>query len=611
MKKRAHRNNFAFTFVTLLIFALYPPSINPTLINIDKIFSSSVPDIIYPEYPRVFKLENADKDSIESRLKTMSLRDKCAQMVMGWSKGFSSDTSSAEFKRISRLVTNSHIGGIIFFQGEVAAEQQMIDKLQKQTQIPLLISSDFERGPGSRLEDAVEFPYNMAVAATGNIFYAYDMGRSIASSSKALGVRQNLAPVADVNNNPLNPIINNRSFSEDEEIVSSYTIAFISGSKNEKVITTAKHFPGHGNTQTDSHLDLPVITGTRSSLIQNELVPFIQSIKAGVQSIMVGHLYVPALQGDDKVPSSLSKAIVTDLLQNELQFDGLIITDALNMNAVTKYFSVGDAAIMAVQAGNDILLMPPDDKITIDVLETAVSDGVISTERINHSVRKILAAKVWLNRAGSLTEDAQPAGIESLHESNHNLARKIAEHSITLVKNENDLIPVDTSNSLKVACISITDGLKTGKKQIYENLVIGSFTKTKSFFIDRKSTGRDYSKALRMVSGSDLIILPVFMRLRSDNDTLTLAYHEKFIKGILKSRKPVIMVSLDDPYLLSVLPSAKVYLCSYGYPEVSQKAAFDAMIGRIGTSGKLPISIPNTEYKLGYGLTSSIAVSFY
>ena len=604
MKKRAHRNNFAFTFVTLLIFALYPPSINPSLINIDKIFSRNVPDKIYPDYPRVFKLDNADKDSIEFRLKKMSLRDKCAQMVMSWSKGFSSDTSSQEFKRVSSLVKDSHIGGIIFFQGESASEQEIIDNLQKESQIPLLISSDFERGPGSRIEDAVEYPYNMAVAATGNIFYAYDMGRSIAATSKALGVRQNLAPVADVNNNPLNPIINIRSFSEDKEIVSSYTIAFISGSKNERVITTAKHFPGHGNTQTDSHLDLPVIPGSRAEIFKNELVPFIQSIKAGVQSIMVGHLYVPALQGDDRVPASLSKAIVTDLLQNELQFDGLIITDALNMNAVTKYFSVVDAAISAVKAGNDILLMPPDDKLTLDALVSAVKDSLISIERINHSVRKILAAKLWLNREGSLTESEQTNELDSLRISNYILAQEIAEHSITLVKNEGGIIPIDTSNSLKVGCITITDGFKTDKKEIFSSLVSKSFNKTKSFFIDRKSSGRAYSRALRIVRGSDLIILPVFMRLRSDNDTLTLAYHEKFIKQILKSRKPVIMVSLDDPYLLSVLPSAKVYLCSYGNPEVSQKAAFDAVTGKIITTGKLPISIPNTEYKLGYGLTS-------
>ncbi len=444
MEKRAHRNNFAFTFLTLLIFALYPPSMNPSLINIDKIFSNKVPDKIYPDYPRVFKLDNADKDSIEALIKNMNLRDKCAQMVMSWSKGFDSDTSSPEFKRISRLVKNSHIGGIIFFQGEITAEQQMIDELQKQSEVPLLISSDFERGLGSRIEDAVEFPYNMAVAATGNIFYAYNMGRAIANNSKALGVRQNLAPVADVNNNPLNPIINIRSFSEDKEIVSSYTIAFISGSKNERVITTAKHFPGHGNTQTDSHLDLPVIPGSRAELFQNELVPFLQSIKAGVQSIMVGHLYVPSLQGDNRVPSSLSKAIVTDLLQNEINFDGLIITDALNMNAVTKYFSVADAAIMAVQAGNDILLMPPEDNLSIDALVSAVKDSIISIERINHSVRKIFATKVWLSRSGKLTDSPQTTIIDSLQENNNSLAREIAEHSITLIKNENSIIPIDT-----------------------------------------------------------------------------------------------------------------------------------------------------------------------
>ena len=602
MRKRALRNNFAFTSVILLIFALYPPSINPSLINIDKIFSNKVPDKIYPEYPRVFKISDQDKDWIENKIKSMSLEEKCAQMVMSWCKGFSSSDSSSELKRISSLVTNSKIGGIIFFQGELSTEQKMIDKLQSESEIPLLISSDFERGLGSRIEDAVEFPYNMAVGATGDIMNAYEMGKAIASDSKALGVRQNLAPVADVNNNPLNPIINVRSFSENKEIVSSYTIAFISGSKNERVITTAKHFPGHGNTQVDSHLDLPVISGSRSELFQTELVPFVQSIRAGVQSVMVGHLFVPALQGDEKIPSSLSKAIVTDLLQNEIGFDGLIITDALNMNAVTKYFSVSDAAVYSVKAGNDILLMPPDDHITINALVDAVNDSLLSVERINHSVRKILAAKRWLELKSNQNYKSS-VYLDSVQQSSYKLAEQIARQSITLLKNENGIIPVDTTLDIKVACITITDGLQTDKKQIFEKLVSGTFEKTKSYLIDRKSNGRDYSNALRIVRSSDLIILPVFMRLRSDNDTLTLAFHEKFIKEILRNKKPVILISLYDPYLLSALPNAKIYMCSYGGAKVSQQAAFDAMIGKNIITGKLPISIPNTDFKLGDGIT--------
>jgi beta-N-acetylhexosaminidase len=604
MRKNALRNNFAFTFIILLIFALYPPSVNPGLINIDKIFSNRVPDKIFPEYPHVFKLDNRDKGWVEAKIMSMSLREKCAQMVMSWSKGFNDDKGSAEYDRISRLVRESGIGGIIFFQGEISSERKIIEKLQEESKLPLLISSDFERGLGSRIENAIEFPSSMAVGATGNIFYAYEMGRSIAADSKALGVRQNLAPVADVNNNPLNPIINIRSFSEDKEIVSSYTIAFISGSKNERVITTAKHFPGHGNTQVDSHLDLPVIPGTRASLFQNELVPFVQAVKAGVQSIMVGHLYVPALQGGDKVAASLSKAVVTDLLQNEIRFDGLIITDALNMNAVTRYFSVADAAIKAIKAGNDILLMPPEDDLTIEALVSAVQDNLISIDRINHSVRKILAAKRWLGLKNEETLKNRKDQTDFLHNDNYQLAREIAEHSITMIKNNENIIPVDTSSYIKTGCITITDGLITDKKEIFEKLISRSFRKTKSIFIDRKSTGRDFSRALRIVRSADIIFLPVFMRLRSENDSLTLAYHEKFISEILKSRKPVIIISLDDPYLLSVLPTAKVFLCSYGDAKVSQLAAFDALTGNISITGKLPISIPNTNYSLGFGLTT-------
>jgi beta-N-acetylhexosaminidase len=218
-------------------------------------------------------------------------------------------------------------------------------------------------------------------------------------------------------------------------------------------------------------------------------------------------------------------------------------------------------------------------------------------------VRKILAAKRWLELQKKNTYSTKINKLDLLQNSNYALANEIAEKSITLVKNENNIIPLDTSSKLKIGCITITDGLKSDKKEIFEKLVSKSFETTKPYFIDRKSTGRDYSRALRIIKSSNIIILPVFMRLHSENDTLTLAYHEKFIKEILKSRKPVILISLNDPYLLSVIPAAGVYLCSYGGAEVSQKAAFDALTGKIKITGKLPISIPNTDFKLGDGIT--------
>ena len=233
-----------------------------------------------------------------------------------------------------------------------------------------------------------------------------------------------------------------------------------------------------------------------------------------------------------------------------------------------------------------------------------MKDSLISVERINHSVRKILAAKRWLELKNAEIRNNYAGQIDSIQRSNSGLAWDIAEHSITLVKNDDYIVPLDTSSATRIACITVTDGLKTDKKEIFEKLVSDSFKRTKPYFIDRKSTGRDYSRALRIARSSDIILLPVFMRLRSENDSLMLKYHEKFIKQLLKNRKPVIIISLDDPYLLSVLPSARVYLCSYGSAEVSQKAAFYALTGKINITGKLPISIPNTDFNLGFGLTT-------
>ena len=322
-----------------------------------------------PLYPSVFELSEMDKNWIEQTLSEMSLNQKCAQMIMIPVYRSFMDTTSPDYADVVNLVRNINIGGMIMFQGELKQEIDFIKSMQSISNIPLLVASDFEHGLGSRIDDALEFPHQMGLGATLNSQFAYEMGKAIADESRLIGVYQNFAPVADINNNPLNPVINVRSFSESKFTVANLVSSFVLGTKHGRVISTVKHFPGHGDTEIDSHTDLPMIKGDKKHLLDNELYPFIEAISSGVQSVMTGHLEVPAY---DTLPASISPKIITDLLTNTLGFDGLIVTDALNMEGIRNFYSDEEIVLLAVKAGNDIILMPPDPEKAVTTIFNAV-----------------------------------------------------------------------------------------------------------------------------------------------------------------------------------------------------------------------------------------------
>ncbi|MBZ0199032.1 MAG: serine hydrolase [Ignavibacteriaceae bacterium] len=560
----------------------------------------------YSSYPPMFKLNNDDINWVETTLAGLSLRDKCAQMIMPWTLGNYVSEESTDYQRVEMLVKESKVGGLIFFKGDVTNEALLINKMQRMSDLPLLISSDFERGLAMRLSDATEFPYNMALGATGNPHLAYEMGRAVADECRALGVHQNYAPVADVNNNALNPIINIRSYSEDINIVKEFSEAFIKGTEERNVLTTAKHFPGHGNTMVDSHQDLPTIYGSQEELFNNELVPFIAAIKAGVHSVMVAHLEVPAFEKQPGIPATLSKSIITGLLKEKLNFRGLVCTDAMNMSAVTKNFSVGEAAVKAVLAGNDLVLMPPDEDVALNAIYDAVLNGEIDRKQIDESVRKILAAKRWLK-----IENNRYSEIDNLNKSistleHINLAKKIAEESITLVKNEKNLIPIDPGKYSNTLCITLSDGIGTDGNRAFQHGVQEKFPEVKNIFLNKRSKKKDYDKAINAARRADLILLPAYIRVKAYQGTVSLSeLQEDFVNKLLRLKIPVVTISFGNPYLLSAFPSAKIYLCAYGDSKASQTAMLEAIVGINPTTGKLPISIPNTEFVLGHGLESS------
>ncbi len=552
------------------------------------------------KYPSVFQLTDVDKEWIEKKISQMSLREKCAQMIIAPVYRSYMDTLSPDYDSTVALVRDHKIGGLIIFQGELKQVIKFTNDMQQLSDIPLLISADYENGLGMRIDDALEFPHAMALGATLNSNYAYEMGKAIAEECRLIGVYQDFAPVADINNNELNPVINIRSFSESKYTVSEFASSYMLGMKHGKVISTMKHFPGHGNTEIDSHTELPVIKGNRKQIMNNELYPFINAIEAGVQSIMIGHLEVPAF---DTLPATLSKKIVTDLLKNTFRFDGLIITDAMNMEAINKYYSFKEATILAVEAGNDIILMPPDPAASIDTIYNAVLSGVLSKERIDYSVRKILSAKRWLkiNRETNLNPQVIIDSLKNLHHKI--LADSIAANSITLLKNNAGVIPLNPLEYDKISCVTVTDGNGDETATYFSKMLEKRLGGIDSYLVMSKTGKRSYRDILSSVRNSDLILMPVFLDVLQENGKKKIQEEQiDFINKIIKLRAPVILISFKNPYLISALPNVRTYFNTYSYSRISQNTSLKAILGETDIRGKLPITIPKTKFVIGNGI---------
>ncbi|QQS36776.1 MAG: glycoside hydrolase family 3 C-terminal domain-containing protein [Ignavibacteriales bacterium] len=584
------------------VLILFPPDIISSIVIFNSDEDASSETVSLKKYPTVFDLTEDEKDWIEETLSKMSIRERCAQMIMPMVNSSAIVEGSSDNLKLKSLVADCKVGGLIIFQGDLESRINIINYFNNLSDLPLLFSADFERGLGTRIIDATEFPYNMALGATGDYEFAFKMGKVIAEESRALGIGLNFAPVADINDNYANPVINLRAYSEDKWMVSQFCSSFIRGSIEGRIISTAKHFPGHGNTRIDSHHDLPIINVDRNSLLQNEFVPFIESIKAGVQAIMIGHLNVPAVEPDN-IPSSLSPKIIDDLLRGELSFDGLVITDALNMNAITNYYTDEEAAILAVKAGADILLMPPDEFTAIDAVYRAVMSGEIKLERINESVRRILASKKWLGINKYQTKELSAVKNELTKPEHINLADSIAQRSITLVKDVDSLLPLQANKYKKAVCVTITDGIGSSSIMNFQNGLDKHLNGVKKIFINKKTKKAALRKALDTIKKSDLVIISSFIKVKSGSDAPVVSKtNTDLIKNILKLKKPVVFISFDSPYMLSFFDNAETYICSFGNTPSSQRAMTNALFGLSDVSGRLPITLPYTDFKIGHGV---------
>ncbi len=534
-----------------------------------------------------------DKAWVDSTLNSLSLRQRVAQMIVPFTETQYLSHSSPEYLRLVHMVRDEQVGGFVVSLGNIYEQAMLLNSLQKYAKIPLLVSSDYEYGLGMRLLGGVSFPSNMAFGATRDSSLVYEFGRVVGEEARSVGVGQVYAPVSDVNDNPENPIINVRSFGENQHLVARLASAFATGVQSEGAIATAKHFPGHGDTQVDSHIGLPVVNFGYSRLDTMELVPFRADIAAGIKSVMVAHIAFPKLDSQPNVPGTLSPVITTDLLKDSLGFHGLVVTDAMTMQGVTKEFSAADAAIRAVKAGADIVLMPPDNTVAIDAIVNAVKRGEISESVIDNAVRKILEVKSELHlnteRFVNLNEIPQVVGSE-----NHlMLAEQAARRSITIVKNNNDVLPLQFDQPDRVLCLVVSDNGNPMVASYFSQELMKRYKDVRFVQIDPSSNEIDFQNAMDAVTNADIVLIPSFISWSAGLGTVDFPPQvQSFLQKVSASGKPTVMVSFGNPYLLRSVPDVSAYVCAYGNMRVSIQAAVEALFGEINVSGKLPVTIP-------------------
>ncbi len=557
------------------------------------------------------------------QLNDLSTDEKIGQLFVPDAYGVYMSSSSYAYKRLERFVKERHVGGFVWFSPNVYEEALLTNRLQAISRVPLLIASDLEAGMGMRFADTWYWPPAMAIAATGDPSLAEREGKQVAIEAKSVGINWILAPVADVNVAPDNPVINTRSFGEDPNDVSRYVQAFIRGVHSEGLLATAKHFPGHGDTKTDSHRSLPVLDVTRERLERVELVPFHAAVDANVDSVMVGHLAVPALdstpapfvatdQRDNRyaagvneapknatLPATISKPII-DVLRNELHFRGLVVTDAFDMGGLTEHFDAGEAAVRAIEAGEDMIMMPANADVAMDGVKKAVASGRIPMAHIDASVQRILDAKT---RVPFTVADPDVIFDTVDSEESRKIATEIATKAMTLVREENGALPL--AKDARVLVVGVSDFPETTNPVAELDRELRQRLKTppRAYTLDPRSSDADVTPIVDAAKNSDVILLALAIRARSGAGQIAVpAIAQRAIEQLASLPAKQIAISFGTPYLLREIPSVPTYICAYGPQPVLQIAAARALFGETKMTGKLPVTIPGF-YDRGHGMT--------
>lgn len=557
----------------------------------------------------------------EATLRKMTLEEKIGQMIVVWAKVKFLNPESPEYLELRDEMTKYHVGGFgvtdavegsQLIMSEPLEAAALTNRLQKDSKYPLLIAADFERGLSMRLEGATAFPAAMAFGAAGDKNLAREFGRISARESRAIGVEWNWFPIADVNSNPANPIIDTRSFGEDPALVSEMVASYIEGARSEGLLTTAKHFPGHGDTDTDSHLTLARVPASMDRLNAVELVPFRSAIAAGVDSVMVGHLLVPAIEPDPTRPASVSARVIEDLLQKQMGFKGLVVTDGLDMAGLTHVFKgseaeiSNEASVAAVEAGEDMIVIPGDLGGAYNGLLTAVKKGEISEARIDRSVLKILRMKasVGLNRNRFVDlskvqdEVAQPESVA--------LAQSVADRAVTLVMDGGKLVPLPAAGALPASNIVAvifadrprgSDGGRAFASELRKRAPGATV-----FFVDPSNSSYVFANVISAVRDAGSVIaiaesVPNPRRTTQGRGGGSASLDEgpmQLLTSIVKTAgAKTIVVAFGNPYTGGSIPGIQTYVCTYSNTVVSASSLARALFGEIPIHGRLPVSIPN------------------
>jgi len=571
-------------------------------------------------------VDKAGRQWVDATLKKMSLEQIVGQMIFApfQSTYLSSDTDT--YEQLVKLVHETQIGGVIAFGGSEAIPQVMLNntygavvlgqplelastlnRLQSISTLPLLASSDFEWGVQMRIAGATKFPRAMAFGATGDPQLAYDAGKVIGAESRALGVHVDFAPVADVNNNPRNPVINIRSFGEDPAKTGAMVASFARGLQDAGMLATLKHFPGHGDTDVDSHLGLPVISHPRERLDAVELPPFKAGIAAGAAGVMVAHIQLPAIDAENQ-PATFSPKVIGTLLRPG--FDGLIYSDSMKMEAITKMATPGDAAVRAVKAGIDVILDSPDSAAAAAAIVAAVKAGDIPRARVEESARRVLEAKarLGLQRTRTVNLDAVPPTVGGRrHEA---VARVISERSITLIKDARNSVPLPTPRTGSVLYLSVLDYPSGWRIAAPSRAVIpelkARWPNTESVEISDRATPSELDLVRAMADNYDAIVAGVFVRASSASGRLDLAPPVvKLLQDVARASErrsqPFVAVFFGNPYTPMFVPEVPAMIVTYDFSDYAEASAVKALAGEIAIGGKLPITLPGL-FPLGHGL---------
>ena len=577
--------------------------------------------------------ERRQKDAsawVVATLKKMTLDEKIGQLLFPSINAAFLSTDTEEYQKLLHLVRDLKVGGFHVFgsgeampavmlnpvwgssgsasrKGEPYAAAVLLNRLQSESAIPLLTSGDFEGGAAYILNGATRLPRAMAIGATRDTGLAYQAGVVGATEARAVGVNIDFYPVVDVNNNPRNPIINIRSFGEDPALVSEMALAYIKGIQSTGAFATVKHFPGHGDTAVDTHLGLAIINHPRERLDKVELVPFKAAIDAGVDAVMSTHIILPALDPTPGIPATLSRPILTGLLRGEMKFNGLIFTDSMTMDAISKGWGADKSAAMAVKAGVDFVLHSPDDDAAFKGIKAAVQTGEITETQINASVERILRAKARLGLHTNRLTDISAIATTFGGRAHAKVAQEISDKAFTLIKDEKSQVPIRAGREANMLYLSVLDYASGWRESVPSRVMIpelkSRWPNLTSIEVTDRTTPSEYELIRALARRADVVIAGVFVRIASYSGRMDLsAAQTTLLDAIAAQNKPFVTVCFGNPYTSTFLPKLPAVGLTYEFSDFSERAAVKAIAGEIPIGGKLPISLPGM-FPIGHGLT--------